>query len=603
MKPRILKSVALIAPVVALMTGCKVDKGQDFIDDGDQPIVFSEDALNIVVDEDQGVIVIDLLQGATAGGDPLSGKSGVGVSQVSFAQDTIIWDPGAENNDQPMYGLPVPTVVENGKQVTPFLLEGNQMLVDLGGFDDRLVSCSDFTPGESVNPWPRPGHTYTITYNIAHGGEPVSRTLNLTINGVVSTIEKIDVQNLSVRVDESSSASVSFSPQVACDKELRYEIADESIATVDDEGNVTGVEVGTTELTVWNPETNISATVDVTVNSSFQINVANADGPRDALVKEIPACTHGGLHVVPVPSLGEALNGVYQYSWSTDEESLLTLLDLVPDAESENGEWAIIQVGDGDKNPISNVAQDAEVITVAYESGETTTPKEAIEQLSVSVSVVPNKACLKANNAGNASNWDHTFEHSFPGNGYNTYVSGSFDQAVGDPIFGSSLRVTADQDDITAGVVKTNWTNGNAAYDMWASYYGVGPRGHGVEFGVSMWVKLEQPREGVKVHFNLAPWHDSRNANANKTAGSFPNAEKTGSDFAAELAPTTAWQLVNLVNRNHTEDESDDSSTYTIPTTWAIDGTANTTVMPYIYATGLKVGDQILFDDIAVMEQ
>lgn len=603
MKRRILKSVALIAPVVALMAGCKVDKGQDFVGDGDQPIVFSEDALNIVVDEDQGVIVIDLLQGGTAGGDPLSGQAGVGVSQVSFAQDTIIWDPNAENNDQPMYGLPVPTIVEDGKQVTPFFLDGNQMIVDLNGFDERLISCSEFTPGESVNPWPRPVHTYTMTYNVVNGGDPVTRTLNLTINGVKAEIEEIDVQNLSVRLGESVNASASFSPQAVCDQELRYEVNDESVATVDEAGTVTGVGVGEAELTVWNPDSNVSSTVTVAVDSDFRIGVTNAEGPRDALVKDIAACTYGGLHVESEPTLGEMLNGVYQYSWSTGEESLLTLLDLVPDADTENGEWAILQVGDGDKSPASNVAQEAEAVTVAYESGETTAAKEDIDSLSVAVSVVPNKACLKANNAGNASNWDHTFEHSFPGNGYNKYISGAFDQAVGDPIFGSSLRVTAEEDNTIAGVVKTNWTNGDAAFDMWGSYYGVGPRGHGVEFGVSMWVKLEQPREGVKVHFNLAPWHDSRNALDNKAAGSFPNAEKTGSDFAAELAPTTAWQLVNLVNRNHTEDESDDSSTYTIPTTWAIDGTANTTVMPYIYATGLTAGDQILFDDIAVMEQ
>ncbi|MBY6211997.1 Ig-like domain-containing protein [Microbulbifer agarilyticus] len=603
MKPRILKSVALIAPVVALMAGCKVDKGQDFIDDGDQPIVFSEDALNIVVDEDQGLINIDLLQGGTVGGDPLSSLNGVGVSQVSFSQETITWDPNAENNDQPMYGLPVPTVVENGKQITPFTLDGTNLAVDLAGFDDRLSSCSEFTAGESVNPWPRPNHTYTITYNVINGGDPVTRTLNLTINGIFSTIEVIDVQNLSIRLGESASASASFTPENACDQELVYAIADESVATVDDAGNVTGVSVGETELTVSNPESNVSSTVKVTIDSNFRIGVSNAEGPRDALVKEIAACTYGGLHVEPEPTLGEVLSGVYTYSWSTSEESLLTLLDLVQDAETENGEWAILQIGDGDKSPASNVAQDAEAVSVAYVSGETTAAKEDIDSLSVAVNVVPNKACLKANNAGNASNWDHTFEHSFPGNGYNKYISGAFDQAVGDPIFGSSLRVTAEEDNTIAGVVKTNWTNGNAAFDMWGSYYGVGTRGHGVEFGVSMWVKLEQPREGVKVHFNLAPWHDSRNSLDNKAAGSFPNAAKTGSDFAVELAPTTAWQLVNLVNRNHTEDEADDSATYTIPTTWAIDGTANTTVMPFVYATGLTAGDQILFDDIAVIEK
>lgn len=601
MKTSLLKSIALISPIVLLAAGCKgPSEGTDYGFKGNEPITFADEALNVVIDEDSEAISIDLLSGAYEGDKALSYNTpGVGVSQVAFSQESIIWDPNAEDNDEPLYGLPVPTEVVNGKQVTPFFLDGNLMHLTPKAFGDRLLSCSTFEPGVSPNPWPRPTHTYTVTFNVLNGGVPATRTMNITINGVDSVVEEIQVENMVVKVGGTAEAGAEVMPADACDQTLEYSIADTTIATVDSNGMVSGISAGTTQLTVTNPASGVSKTVDVTVDSKFQIDVTNANGPRDALTKEVAACTHGALHVEPTPANGEALSGVYTYSWQTADAAIANPVQMDADKPTENGEWAILSTANGDQSPAANVASGPVAVDVAYVSGSTSTPAGDIEPLSVALSTVPNKACEKKNLDGGDTNWDHTFSLL---QNWHTYINGNFSQVTGDPIFGDSLRVEATDATTENGVVQTAWTKGTNAFDIFSSFYGSGTRGHGKQLAASMWVKLEQPRDGVKVHFNIGPWNDSRMVDGK--AGSYPNAKAHGSDFYAELENTTRWQFVQLKEGNQTpNDPSDDTDTYTIPTTWAMDGTQDTTVLVFVYASGLQVGDAILFDDLAMEEK
>ncbi len=371
MNKYLLKTLAVIAPLTVMLASCGgVGEGTDYGFNGKDEVVFDDESLDVVVDEDQGIITIDLLDGASAGGKDLSGSTdGVGVSQVSFTQESIIWDPNAENNDEPLYGLPVPTIVKDGKQVTPFFLDGNSMHVVLEGFDERLSTCSEWDPeNPPENPWPRQSHMYTVTYNVLNGAVPAERTMNITINAVAVDTASITGANMTVQGGQTVAAEYTVMPSAACPN-LTFTMADPAIASVDASGNVTGLTDGTTTLTINDPVTGVSGDIQVTVDNKFKIAVTSADGPSDALTKEFPACVTGALRVEPTPAYGEDLSGIYDFSWSPEDDAVAAGLGFGAIDADGFSQWSYIALNGGGKTAEANMNSGPVSVTVRLTGG------------------------------------------------------------------------------------------------------------------------------------------------------------------------------------------------------------------------------------------
>lgn len=110
----------------------------------------------------------------------------------------------------------------------------------------------------------------TITATAASGvsAECVITVIETPAGGI--TIDKdalgITGDNLEMKVGESKSIKVTVTPETTTDKAVTYESSNPAIASVDENGNVTALSLGTTTITISaksNPE--VKATINVTV--------------------------------------------------------------------------------------------------------------------------------------------------------------------------------------------------------------------------------------------------------------------------------------------------------------------------------------------------
>ncbi len=103
----------------------------------------------------------------------------------------------------------------------------------------------------------------------------VSATSIITVPPVPVRELSLSSKNLLLKVGNVSDLDVIFDPADATDQRLTWASADESIASVDENGNVTAIAIGTTTITVTSvPYPNVKAVCEVVVEAAV-INVTN----------------------------------------------------------------------------------------------------------------------------------------------------------------------------------------------------------------------------------------------------------------------------------------------------------------------------------------
>ena len=127
------------------------------------------------------------------------------------------------------------------------------------------------------------------------------------VNGII-----LNTTSTRVAVGETTQLTAKVRPANAADPSVTWSVADESIATVDGSGLITGVSVGTTTVTVTSNETGVSAVCRITV--------IEVDGPqsvaytvsanKDALISFNPEMPAQTAEVVCTLSGGSTIKGV-----------------------------------------------------------------------------------------------------------------------------------------------------------------------------------------------------------------------------------------------------------------------------------------------------
>ena len=102
-----------------------------------------------------------------------------------------------------------------------------------------------------------------ITATTEDGAYTVEFTVNVIIKTISITLNKT---NLTLTEEDTDKITASFNPSNATNQVLTYISSDESIVTVDSEGNVTAIKEGTAVITVSNAES-IEAQCAITVNA------------------------------------------------------------------------------------------------------------------------------------------------------------------------------------------------------------------------------------------------------------------------------------------------------------------------------------------------
>ncbi len=127
--------------------------------------------------------------------------------------------------------------------------------------------------------------TTTITIS-ATDGSNVSTTIDVTVNGI--DVTGITAENVTVVTGETATISYTVAPANATDQSVTFTVADATIATVDENGVVTGMGVGETTITiasVSNPE--VTATITVTVTSNPDAVQFTVTAPANALPGDV----------------------------------------------------------------------------------------------------------------------------------------------------------------------------------------------------------------------------------------------------------------------------------------------------------------------------
>ncbi len=199
----------------------------------------------------------------------------------------------------------------------------DEMLMDYGAHDNDWENISfDLEAGKHVLAW-----TYKKDSSVNPNGD-YFQVDNVAFDGEVepSTIlpESITVNDVTVLEGFTATVSYTVLPENALDKSVTFEVADTSVATVDENGVITGVAVGTTTVTVTsvaNPE--VSATANVTVNpydptamATVTLNVPTdhwGDGSGYQMLLDFDHNTYGVIipETGPLTTSGDADPSVY----------------------------------------------------------------------------------------------------------------------------------------------------------------------------------------------------------------------------------------------------------------------------------------------------
>lgn len=601
MKTHLLKKTLITASVTTLLTACGGDsvEGYDPNFSAPLPVAFSNAVIAQTLTEEMGIQRINLVEGATVNGSPATGA--INVTDINITVNKNYVTPQ------------IPTGSLPNQTQSPFVEEGGFLVVDTDMFADRLSTCDTRDvrgardENNNVIPDGIPDNPEEVTYIIDYavdngapipaGGALPRRTLELTINAVFDAVDGITANDTRVLLGAEQRISASVLPEKACEQDLIYSVADETIATIDADGNIETRAVGTTDVTITSvSDSSQSMTISLEVFSEFTIQVSNQDFDDNSLplgTKKVPACTSAGFYVEPTPASGDILTGEYVYDFTTDN---INDFPVVSTVSIDNG-----ALGRVTNTGTSNVGFTYDV-TVDLMSGNTgQTDIANVESQTLSVEVVNNLACAAAEIGVVRSDYalDGPFQVPGPGalrwapnvgNG-GTEVS---TVAVSDvALSGTAMEISrvAPADDPRASfMIQGDFNTQGRNYNN--TLYGKTDLSIGRQFKYSVWVKLATvPTSEVTLRQRIVPWKYA-DVPTQQPGFNYLTRFPGSGNHSAVLLPTTDWQLVELI------DEVSNTDIWTVPESWNI----ATPVFQVWEVEGLLPGQSIILDEYSIVE-
>ena len=572
---RSLKITTLCVAVSAAVAGCD-GPGDGYSNPlvSEQPVTFSDAGINAAFDEESGVQQVDLLEGAMVDGQQLT-----------------------QSDDSPVYIRGIDFTPQNANFQTPsgpggspfkFSDDSVHLEVDTDMFAQALRMCDttdvrgatgpDGNPaGDGVRDFPT-SIRYEVTYAIDNGYDPgpgqalPTRTLNLTVNAISDPVTGVQAFDVSLPATASAPMLSATAPAFACNPELTYEIADTGVATVDADGVISGLVIGSTTITVISVEDpTLSATATVSITPAFTLAITNQE--FNALgaplgTKPVPTCSAIGVAVEP-SIVNDTLTGAYTYAWTSDNPSAPFGGEESDGAFGATG-WFSNNLG---------VSEPA-TITVGYGSGYTgVTDALDVEDQTVLLTAVRNHAC-DPNPSPHPAGYASDLKLNTGGwGGLATRVAGGGLDGEG------SVLIRGPGGDITT-VVQQVW---NQNRNFHSQYYGRGPASTGRTFKFSVWARLGQLPGGddVVLDHTLLPW-----ACTSCGGTGFPGRRPQSESVTATLKPTTDWQLVEFIN------PLTGTAEWSVPAIWDL----NTAMFLHWDVYGLANGETIELDSYSVVE-
>ncbi len=221
-------------------------------------------------------------------------------------------------------------------------------------------------------------------------------TAECQVSVVASTINVTDVtldETATVYLGQTTTLVATVTPNDATNKAVTWSSSDETVATVDANGVVTGVKLGTATITVTTVDGNKTATCDVTVEnvsitsitlSESSLTLSLEDDPVELVASYLPA---------------NATN--VQITWSSDNEKVATVV---------NGIVTPVGVGTANITAANGSINDVCVVTVSAISVTGVRLDKELLELSVGGSSVLKATVLPANATNTNCTWSSSNE-------------------------------------------------------------------------------------------------------------------------------------------------------------------------------------------------
>ena len=177
--------------------------------------------------------------------------------------------------------------------------------------DSSIVSVDD----KGIIKGLKPG-TATITVKTKDGS--VVATCTVTVKEVPVESITFDTNNLSVKVGTTAQINATIKPSNATNKELIWTSSDDSIASVDSNGKVTGKKVGSVTITAKSKDGSVQATCTVTVTEADILVEDIILTPEKDVIKN-GSSTQINATIVPSNATNKEL------IWTSSDDSIATV--------------------------------------------------------------------------------------------------------------------------------------------------------------------------------------------------------------------------------------------------------------------------------------
>ena len=218
----------------------------------------------------------------------------------------------------------------------------------------------------------------TITAKVGN----ISTSCRVTVKPTEAASIKLDQTSVSIHVDESVTLTATILPENTTDKTIKWSSVDQSIATVDQNGKITGIAVGSTTITAQTG--NIKATCSVTVKPT-EVSSIKLDQTSVAIV--IGESVNLTATILPENATNKTI------SWSSSDQSVATVTNGRVTAIALGNAVVTAQVGNIKANCAVTV-KPIEVTSIIL--SQTSITLLAGESLNLTATIAPDNATDKS---------------------------------------------------------------------------------------------------------------------------------------------------------------------------------------------------------------
>ncbi len=223
------------------------------------------------------------------------------------------------------------------------------------------------------------GSNYTITF--------IEGKLTIVEQAIAVTGVSIKYDGGDLEVDQTAQLKAIITPDNATNKAVTWSSSNENIATINSNGMVTAIAVGTTKITVTTNNGNFTANVDLTVVPKV---IAVTGVSISETTKELNVGENFTLTATIEPT--DATNK--NVTWSSSNEDIVTVENGIVTAVAEGNATITVTTEDGSFTASCNIKVNTVAVT-GISISETTKELNIGENFTLTATVEPNNATNK----------------------------------------------------------------------------------------------------------------------------------------------------------------------------------------------------------------